>query len=193
MEDLATDGRAALDRRGRAPADARGRRRAAGEIVRGADHRARLLAGTAAWRSRFAAARCASTRAPADDEAKFDLSRLRTCGRSMRFRACANGDLLATDGSATQDAEQWVRDLLERGRTGGVLRLDAKSGEIRVLASGLRYAFGVCASGDDVPGRAKAGAAASSGSPLTARSAPSSTTCRSIPRGSRPPPPADFG
>jgi sugar lactone lactonase YvrE len=86
---------------------------------------------------------------PVDDKPKltFSTGEMRSINA---LSACDNGDILATDGSAAQDAEQWVRDLLERGRTGRVLRLDAKSGEIRVLASGFRYAFGVCADGADV-------------------------------------------
>lgn len=62
----------------------------------------------------------------------------------------ATGDLLATDGSATQNNDDWARDLLERGRTGRVLRFEPKSGEVRELASGLQYAFGVCANGNDM-------------------------------------------
>jgi len=41
-----------------------------------------------------------------------------------------------------------VHDLMERGRTGRVLALDMASGSVRPLASGLAYAFGVCAAGN---------------------------------------------
>jgi sugar lactone lactonase YvrE len=60
------------------------------------------------------------------------------------------GTLLATDGSATRPAGQWVYDLMERGRTGKVFALDLASGKARILAASLNHAFGACASGDDV-------------------------------------------
>jgi hypothetical protein len=56
-----------------------------------------------------------------------------------------HGTLLATDGSALRPYSQWVHDLMERGRTGRVLSLDIASGRVRTIASGLHYAFGVCA------------------------------------------------
>ncbi|MGO8908403.1 MAG: hypothetical protein ACLQDM_03605 [Bradyrhizobium sp.] len=58
--------------------------------------------------------------------------------------------LVATDGSTAHPYRQWVHDLMERGRTGRVLVLDPASGSVRTLASGLRYAFGVCAGGSDL-------------------------------------------
>jgi len=58
--------------------------------------------------------------------------------------------LVATDGSTARPYRQWVHDLMEGGRTGRVLVLDIASGSIRTLTSGLRYAFGVCASGNDL-------------------------------------------
>jgi hypothetical protein len=60
------------------------------------------------------------------------------------------GTLVATDGSATRPAGQWGYDLMERGRSGKALSLDLASGRASVLASSLNYAFGTCASGDDV-------------------------------------------
>jgi sugar lactone lactonase YvrE len=62
----------------------------------------------------------------------------------------ANGTLLATDGSTTRPAGQWVYDLMERGRTGRVMVLDIANGQVRTIASGLHYAFGTCAAGDTV-------------------------------------------
>jgi hypothetical protein len=59
--------------------------------------------------------------------------------------ATPDGALIATDGSSTHGVGDWARDLLERGRTGRVFRLEPRTGEIRVIASGLRYAFGVSA------------------------------------------------
>jgi hypothetical protein len=55
------------------------------------------------------------------------------------------GILIATDGSTARPYGQWVRDLMERGRTGRVLSIDIASGRLRPLASGLCYAFGACA------------------------------------------------
>ena len=58
--------------------------------------------------------------------------------------------LVATDGSTARPYGQWVHDLMERGRTGRVLVLDLESRGIRTLASGLAYAFGACAGGNDI-------------------------------------------
>jgi hypothetical protein len=58
--------------------------------------------------------------------------------------------LVATDGSTARPYRQWVHDLMERGRTGRVLVLDLESRSIRTLASGLAYAFGACAGGNDI-------------------------------------------
>ena len=63
--------------------------------------------------------------------------------------------LVATDGSTARPCSQWVHDLMERGRGGRVLVLDLESRSIRTLASGLHYAFGVCAGGSDVLGQRK--------------------------------------
>src|SRR5712672_2642152 len=60
------------------------------------------------------------------------------------------GTLIATDGSTTRPYRQWVYDLMERGRTGKVLSLDIASGSVRPIASGLSFAFGACAAGEDV-------------------------------------------
>jgi hypothetical protein len=59
------------------------------------------------------------------------------------------GTLVATDGSATRPTGQWVYDLMERGRSGRVFELDLAGGKLRTLASGLHYAFGACAAGED--------------------------------------------
>ena len=69
--------------------------------------------------------------------------------RCVNALAPAGSDALyATDGSTTHDAKDWTWDLLERGRSGRALRLDLKHQSVAVLASGLRYAFGVSASSD---------------------------------------------
>jgi hypothetical protein len=58
--------------------------------------------------------------------------------------------LVATEGSTARPYRQWVHDLMERGRTGRVLVLDLVSGNVRTVASGLRYAFGVCVAGSEL-------------------------------------------
>ena len=60
-----------------------------------------------------------------------------------------NATLVATDGSTTRPYGQWVRDLMERGRSGRVLVLDIASRRVQTIASRLQYAFGACASGNE--------------------------------------------
>jgi hypothetical protein len=60
------------------------------------------------------------------------------------------GSLIATDGSTARPYPQWAHDLMERGRTGRVLSIDIAGGRVRTIASGLHYAFGVCAAGDSL-------------------------------------------
>jgi hypothetical protein len=60
------------------------------------------------------------------------------------------GTLIATDGSSALPYAQWVRDLMERGDSGRVLMLDIASGRVQTIASKLQYAFGACASGDEI-------------------------------------------
>ncbi len=60
------------------------------------------------------------------------------------------GTLIATDGSATLPYAQWVRDLMERGRSGRVLSLDIASRRVQTIASKLQYAFGACATGGEI-------------------------------------------
>jgi sugar lactone lactonase YvrE len=62
----------------------------------------------------------------------------------------SQGTLIATDGSTARPFRQWAHDLMERNRTGRVLVLDIASSRVRTIASGLSYAFGVCAAGGDV-------------------------------------------
>jgi Strictosidine synthase len=62
---------------------------------------------------------------------------------SINALAPAEGQALyATDGSATRNVDEWVWDLMERGRSGRALRLDIKTGNVTELAGNLRYAFG---------------------------------------------------
>jgi hypothetical protein len=62
----------------------------------------------------------------------------------------SQGTLLATDGSTSRPYRQWDHDLMERGRSGRLLRLDLATGGIRTLANGLQYAFGVAAAGSEI-------------------------------------------
>ncbi len=68
---------------------------------------------------------------------------------SVNALAPAGPDALyASDGSSARDVDQWAQDLLEGGRTGRVLRFDLSANSSRVLAQGLRYAFGTAAMGE---------------------------------------------
>lgn len=60
-----------------------------------------------------------------------------------------SGNLIVTNGSATRPYQQWAHDLMERGRTGSVLSLDIRSARVQTLTSGLEYAFGACAAGNE--------------------------------------------
>jgi hypothetical protein len=64
--------------------------------------------------------------------------------------ATADGTLIATDGSQARTVDQWTADLMERGRTGRVLLLDPGTRSMTVLAAGLHYAFGACATADAI-------------------------------------------
>ncbi len=62
----------------------------------------------------------------------------------------AGGTLLITEGSRTQPPADWAADLLTHGRTGRVLEHVPDTGECRIRAQGLAYAYGVCDSGHGV-------------------------------------------
>lgn len=64
--------------------------------------------------------------------------------------AGTDGTLLATDGSANEPCAEWGRDLLNRGRSGRLLSINPETGEIKVRASGLHFAFGAASLGADV-------------------------------------------
>ena len=59
------------------------------------------------------------------------------------------GQLLVTDGSLEHAVAHWRHDLMGLGRSGRLFELDPASGEARVLATGLAYAFGACAAGPE--------------------------------------------
>jgi hypothetical protein len=60
------------------------------------------------------------------------------------------GTLIASDGSQSEPYARWAHDLMEKGRTGRILSLDLATKRVSEIASGLSYAFGVCASGEDI-------------------------------------------
>jgi hypothetical protein len=64
--------------------------------------------------------------------------------------ATSDGRLLATDGSLGHPVDSWRHDLMGLGRSGRLYELRLADGTGRVLASGLAYAFGACASGPEV-------------------------------------------
>jgi hypothetical protein len=69
---------------------------------------------------------------------------------SVNAFAAGGGDVLwATDGSQTNPPERWKHDVMELGRSGRVVELDLAEGSARERASGLAYAFGAGAVGDD--------------------------------------------
>lgn len=58
-----------------------------------------------------------------------------------------DGALLICDASATRPYGEWSHDLLEKGRTGRLIRYDRATEQAATLASGLAYAFGAHADG----------------------------------------------
>ncbi len=65
--------------------------------------------------------------------------------------ACAaDGALAVTDGSQRYDVGRWAHDLMDRGATGRVVRLDQRRDDGRELTRRLEYAFGACPSGADI-------------------------------------------
>ena len=58
-----------------------------------------------------------------------------------------DGRLLVTDGSREHPVAHWRHDLMGLGRSGRLFELNPASGEARLVASGLAFAFGACAAG----------------------------------------------
>ncbi len=52
------------------------------------------------------------------------------------------GHLLATEGSDRFPTSQWSHDLMSKGRTGRLIKIDPHTGQAEVIASNLAYAFG---------------------------------------------------
>lgn len=62
----------------------------------------------------------------------------------------SDGALVATQGCARFDSEQWAHDLLHRGHSGRVCRLTPDGSGDAELLGGLRYAFGALAVGEEL-------------------------------------------
>lgn len=60
------------------------------------------------------------------------------------------GQLYISQGSTLNSNGDWKRDLMMRGDTGRILKHVLKSGDTTIVASGLQYCFGVCATPDRV-------------------------------------------
>jgi sugar lactone lactonase YvrE len=58
-----------------------------------------------------------------------------------------DGRLLVTDGSREHPGAHWRNDLMGLGRSGRLFELNPASGDARLVASGLAFAFGACAAG----------------------------------------------
>lgn len=58
--------------------------------------------------------------------------------------ASTDGLLLVTDGSVGRSTAHWKTDLMSLGASGRVFELNLANGNIRSVASGLSYAYGVC-------------------------------------------------
>lgn len=58
------------------------------------------------------------------------------------------GQIYVCDGSAENAPDRWVYDLMEKRRSGRLLRINSKSENWEVLASGLAYPNGVCVTHD---------------------------------------------
>jgi hypothetical protein len=56
------------------------------------------------------------------------------------------GDVFVAQGSRTAGIDEWSRDLLEKGRSGFVARIDPETGRGRIIADQLAWPFGVCVS-----------------------------------------------
>jgi hypothetical protein len=64
--------------------------------------------------------------------------------------AGAAGELIVSQGSARQPYENWCHDLMERGSTGSVFKLDLASGSAKEVKGSMQFAFGALAVGDDI-------------------------------------------
>jgi hypothetical protein len=54
------------------------------------------------------------------------------------------GDIYVCDGSRDNAPDRWAYDLMQKNRSGRVLRIDPTSGQVDVIADGLGYPNGIC-------------------------------------------------
>lgn len=67
--------------------------------------------------------------------------------RCVTAMACADGALFVANGSASNGAGDWQRDLLERNASGSVWRIELATGESRRIAGGLAWPAGLAHDG----------------------------------------------
>lgn len=79
---------------------------------------------------------------PDGQQAAFDRADGKPLNAITALHATADGALLVCDASATRPYEEWHYDLMEKGRSGRLLRYDPASGTATTAAAGLAYAFG---------------------------------------------------
>lgn len=83
----------------------------------------------------------------ADDRIVFEYRQAATvpvklaCVTAMTF--ISEIELAVTQGSATRDVNAWKHDLMQRSATGSVYRIDLRSGDIKRLAEGLGWPYGL--------------------------------------------------
>ncbi|WP_326640570.1 SMP-30/gluconolactonase/LRE family protein [Streptosporangium sp. NBC_01755] len=65
-----------------------------------------------------------------------------SCATSL---TCVDGSVYVTQGSTGFSAQQWAHDLMSKGASGSLLRIDLSSGRAKTLASGLAWPAGVTA------------------------------------------------
>ncbi|MFK5979176.1 MAG: hypothetical protein QM488_09845 [Rhizobiaceae bacterium] len=65
--------------------------------------------------------------------------------------AQADGQILICDGSDKYSCSEWSRDLMSKNKRGRLIQYSPASGEVKVLASGLSYAFGAFDDGQNDP------------------------------------------
>jgi hypothetical protein len=68
------------------------------------------------------------------------------CPTAMAFGP--DGELFICQGSSANPSDRWVYDLMQKGASGRVFRLDPSGGVATVLAEGLRWPHGVCLATD---------------------------------------------
>jgi hypothetical protein len=86
----------------------------------------------------------------AHDGRRFDAAGGQRLNAVNALAGAGRDRLLATDGSQAHPPERWKNDLMELGRSGRLLEFNLGDGAAQVRATGLAYAFGVCAPAADV-------------------------------------------